>query len=68
MAADVAYEVDAHASRTLVVEVAIQAERAQVSLELFAEEGSRLAAAGVAGLLAAEENEVFVGTGAGDEG
>lgn len=64
MAADVTYEVDSYSSRSLVVEVAVEAERTEVAFEFFAEEGSRLAAAGVAGLLAAEEDEIFVGTGA----
>ena len=61
MAADVVDEVDADAAGPFVVQVAVQAERTQVALQLFAEEGCGLAAAGVAGLVAAEEDEVVVG-------
>lgn len=39
-----------------------------MTLEFLAKEWCRLAAAGIAGLLATEENEIFVGTGASFEG
>lgn len=39
-----------------------------MALEFAAEEGRGLAAAGVAGALGAEEDEVAVGAGAGGEG
>lgn len=61
-------EIDAHAPRPLVVCVPVQAERAQVALEFSAQEGRGLPAAGVAGALGAEEEEVSVGVGAGGEG
>jgi hypothetical protein len=38
-----------------------------MAIEFFEEEGRGLAAAGVAGLLAAEEDQVFVGAGSGFE-
>ena len=63
MPADVADEVDAHAAGPGVVGVAVQAEGAEVALELPPEDRRRLPAAGVARLLAAEEDEVAVRTG-----
>ena len=45
MTSDVAYEVDSYPARTLVMEITIEAEGAQMALKFAAEEGSGLAAA-----------------------
>lgn len=58
--ADVADEVDAAATGPLVVMIAVQAERAQVSFKLALQQRRRLPAARVARLLATEQNKVFV--------
>lgn len=60
-------EEDSHAAWSVVVEVAVEAAGAEVAFEFSAEEGGGLAAAGVAGALGAEEDEVGVGVGAGGE-
>lgn len=67
MPSDMADEIDPHAAGPLVVEVAEEAERAEVSLELAPEERRGLAASCVAAALRAEEDEVFVWTGARGE-
>lgn len=53
-----------HTARSLVMLVAIEAERAEHALEFAAEEGGGLAASGVAGALGAEEDAVGVWVGA----
>ena len=68
MPAHVADEVDADAAGAGVVEVAVEAERPQVALELAAEQWRRLAAACVARFLAAKEDEGEVRAGVGAEG
>ena len=68
MPAHVRDEVDADAAGPLVVQVAVESQRGEVALEFLAQEGCGLAAAGVAGFLAAHQDEVFVGAGAGFEG
>lgn len=65
MAPHVADEVNAHAARSLVVDVAVQAERLQVAREFAGEQRGGLSAAGVAGFLGAEEDEGEVWAGAG---
>lgn len=67
MTANMTDEVYAHASRSFVVEIAVEAEGAEMAFEFPAEEGRGLSAAGVAGALGAEEDEVLVGAGAGGE-
>lgn len=68
MTADVVDEVDAAAAGALVMQVAVQAEGLQVALELAAQERGGLAAAGVACLVAAEQDEVVVRALAGYQG
>lgn len=67
MPANVADEVDAHPAGPVVVQVAVQAERLQMALELAPQEWRGLAAAGVAGFLGAEQDEVGVWAGSGGE-
>lgn len=61
-------EVYPHAARPLVVQVTVETQGSQVALEFSTQQGRGLAAAGITGLLAAHENQVFVGTWAGGEG
>lgn len=67
MPAHMAYEINGHAPGPLIVEIAIEAQGAEMPTEFAQKEGRRLAATGVTGALAAEEDEGAVGTGAGWE-
>ena len=67
VAADMADEVDAHATGSLIVQVTVQAQGPKVSLELAQKEGGRLAATSIARLLGAEENHGFMGASTGWE-
>lgn len=53
-------EVDSNTARSLVVQVAEEAERSKVPFEFFAEKGSGLPTARVAGALGAKEDECTV--------
>lgn len=64
MAADVRDVHDAHAARPGVIVVAVEAERAQVAFEFASDERSGDAAAGVAAVVRAEEDEVVAEAGA----
>ena len=57
-------EINPDASGPLIVQVAVETQSTQMPFEFSAEEGRGLSAAGVAGFLGAEEDEVFMGTGA----
>ena len=61
MPPNVRNKVDSHSTRPFIVEIAVQAAGAQLSLEFFAQQGRRLAAAGVAGALGAEKDEGAMG-------
>ena len=67
VAADVVDEVEADAAGAGVVEVAVEAERAEVAGKLLCEERGRDAAARVAALVRAQEHNVVVGAGVGCE-
>ena len=67
MAADVVDEVEADASRARVVEVAVEAEGAQVARKLLRQERRGDAAARVAVPVRAEEHDIVVRTGVGSE-
>lgn len=62
MPTDMTDEIDGHTSGPFVVKIAIQTQRAEMAFELPAEERRGLSAAGVARLLGAEEDKVFVRT------
>lgn len=68
MTTDMADEVYAYAAGSFVVEITVEAQGPEMAFEFSAEEGRGLAAAGVAGALRAEEDEVCVGARAGGEG
>ncbi len=61
---DMTDEIDAHTSGPFVMKIAVQTQGAKMPFQLPAEKRRGLSAAGVAGLLGAEEDKVFVGTGA----
>jgi hypothetical protein len=52
-----ANKINPHPARPLIIQVAVQPQRLQVALELLAQQRRRLAAAGVARLLAAEQDQ-----------
>ncbi len=68
MSAHVTDEIDPHPARSLIVDVAVQAQGTEVTFEFAAKEGCGLAAAGVAGFLGAQEYQVGVRTGSGAKG
>lgn len=68
MPSNVTDEIDTHTAGSLVVEITIETQRAKMALKFATEQGRGLAATGVTSPLRAEEDEVFVGTGAGCEG
>ena len=61
-------EIYPHAAGPLVLQVSIKAQGPEVALKFAAEEGRGLAAAGVAGALRAEEDEVIMGARAAFKG
>lgn len=65
--AHVVDEVHPHAARSLVVEIAVQAQGSQVPLQLLPQYGRALSAAGVARLVGAEEDQGAVWGGAGEQ-
>ena len=67
MASNVTDEVDADTAWAFIVQIAVETEGTEVALKFATEKGSGLAAAGIAGLLRAHEDEVGVGTGASCE-
>lgn len=67
MPAHMADEIHPHPPRARVVEVAVETPSAEVAGEFAVEERGGGAAAGVAGCLGAEEEEVGVGVGMGCE-
>lgn len=67
MPAHVADEIDAHAPGPLVVQIAVETQGAEMAVEFSEEQWCGLPAAGVAGALAAEEDEGAVAAGAGCE-
>lgn len=56
VSADMADEIDAHATGSLVVQVAVEAEGAEVALKFAAEQGRGLSASCVPGALGTEED------------
>lgn len=68
MSPNVADEIYTHTAGSYIVEITIETQRAEMALKLATEQGRGLTATGVASPLRAQEDEVFVGTGAGCEG
>lgn len=64
MPTHMANEIDSYTSRPFILEIAVQTQWTEMAFEFSAEKWRGLAAAGVAGFLGAEEDKVFMGTGA----